>query len=96
MARFRFFSDTAERVFLSRFPDRAIDDDNCVELETPDEFVYAQQLGACEEPPSTSGADGFQDIGAVSTRSNSTRIPGYAHEPVFNVFPNRRKTRGQP
>ena len=102
MARFRFFSDTSERAVLDRFPDLSFDADNCVELETPEQFDYAQALGAFEEPvtysrASTSGVDAWLDTGAFSARSNAARMPGYTPPPILTVFGvKRRSTRGQP
>ena len=48
--KFRFFSDVAERLMLYQFPDLQFDDDNCVELDTPEQMDAASALGASQEP----------------------------------------------
>ena len=112
MPTFRFFSDASERMLDAaalneREPIEF--DDHCVRLDNAALVDLAHQLGAVEEeedPRSTSGVDGFLDAEAFSTRSNASRMPGYANPEVTTVFfkdrhrarsfPPRRKTRGQP
>ena len=100
--RFRFFSDVSERTMLYQFPDLQFDDDNCVELDTPEQMDAASALGASQEPDppkphSSTGVDGFQDLAAYGSRSRAELMPGYVptiDTPFFGV--KRRATRGQP
>ena len=100
--RFRFFSDVAERLMLYEFPDLQFDDDNCVELETPEKMDAASALGASHKPEptkphSSTGVDGFQDLAAYGSRSRAELMPGYV-PPTETMFfgVKRRTTRGQP
>jgi hypothetical protein len=102
MARFRFFSDTSQRLMLYQFPDLSFDGENCAELETPDQFEAAYGLGAAEEPVavdprSTIGVNAFTDMAAFGARSRADLMPGYVPPPVTTVFGvKRRTTRRQP
>jgi len=100
--RFRFFSDVAERLMLYEFPSLEFDDDNCVELDTPEQMDAASALGAAQEPEpmkphSSTGVDGFQDLAAYGSRSRAELMPGYV-PPTETMFfgVKRRSTRGQP
>ena len=108
MSLYRFYSDASQDEFEATLKTKGVNfyvQANAVELIGVDGEMddLALSLGATQEPGpevpnSSTGVEGFQDMGAFSVRSDAAKMPNYYPEPVTTVFYKtpRRTTRSQP